>query len=363
MALCASRVFAHDVGARADAGEMPGPPAKALVFVVETEGPVRVPKAAKFAPETHISGQGFWKFVARPELVPVPTEALPKLKEAHGTIIVDTAADVVYWGLQGVGWIGFSNRLRSSWIVRGDPVFAKGNLHGADLLPRRGKPPVIAVADNVLGQVYLTDATFQHAEILPAPDFPPYADKKLFHPTDVAFAGGNQLWITDGYGRAWFMPASVVPLTYGSNYFGGKTFSQTPHGITFDPHDGSLLLSARPEGQIRRFDPRRRDVVEVVGLPAGSTVCDVDLWGDYGLAPCLDGPNQSAGPIYVVNLKKRTLAAIIKPRDELGYGDAQHIHDAAWYSTGQGANRRVYVLFTNWNPGGIGALELVNPAD
>jgi hypothetical protein len=37
---------------------------------------------------------------------------------------------------------------------------------------------------------------------------------------------------------------------------------------------------------------------------------------------------------------------------DLGYTDAQHIHDAAWYVTGKGRDQEVYLLFTNWNPGG-----------
>jgi hypothetical protein len=61
---------------------------------------------------------------------------------------VDKAADVVYWGLQGVGWIGFSNKLQNSWLVAGHPAFTNGNLHGADILPQGKKAPRIAAADN-----------------------------------------------------------------------------------------------------------------------------------------------------------------------------------------------------------------------
>ncbi len=331
-----------------------------LPFVVEKRGPVRAPKAVQLAPGTPVSGQGFWTFTAARNLTPVPPAALPKLVGAHGTIIVDKSADMVYWGLQGVGWIGFSNRLQASWIVAGDGAFTNGNLHGADLWPRKKNVPLIAAADNVAGKIYLTDTSFQHAEVLPAPEGQPYANGKGFNPTDVAFANGNELWITDGYGKAWFTSADVAPLKYRGKFFGGKSFSQTPHGITLDPHDHSLLVSARPEGQLKRFDPVREHVREILGLPAGSTVCDVDLWGDYALAPCLDGPKKTPGPIYIINLKTRSIVATLKPKEDLGYTDAQHIHDAAWYVTGSGRDQEVYVVFTNWNPGGVGALKLVN---
>lgn len=357
--LLARAGFAHDLpgGVAHDADVTNAVP---LPFAVEKHGPVRAPKAIQLAPGTPVSGQGFWKFIAARSLTPVPPAALPKLTGAHGTIIVDKSTGIVYWGLQGVGWIGFSNRLQSSWIVQGDGAFTSGNLHGADLWPRKKNLPLIAAADNVSGKIYLTDTTFQHAEVLSAPVGQPYVDGKNFHPTDVAFANEHELWITDGYGKAWFTSADVSPLGYRGKFYGGKGFSQTPHGITLDPHDHSLLLAARPEGQIKRFDPVREQVREIASLPAGSTVCDLDLWGDYALAPCLDGPDKTPGPIYIINLKTRAIVATIKPKEDLGYTDAQHIHDAAWYVTGSGRDQEVYIVFTNWNPGGVGALKLVN---
>ena len=349
--------IAHEVSSSA-AHEPDATNAVPLPFAVETSGPVRAPKAIKLG--TPVSGQGFWKFIAARNLTPVPAAALPKLVGAHGTIIVDKSTDIVYWGLQGVGWIGFSNRLQASWIVAGDGAFTNGNLHGADIWPRKKQLPLIAAADNVSGKIYLTDTSFQHAEVLSAPEGHPYVDGKNFRPTDVAFANSNELWITDGYGKAWFTSAEVSPLQYRGRFFGGKSFSQTPHGITLDSHDHTLLLSARPEGQIKRFDPVREQVTEIASLPVGSTICDLDIWGDYALAPCLDGPDKAPGPIYIINLKTRTIVATIKPKEDLGYTDALHIHDAAWYVAGNGRDQEVYIVFTNWNPGGVGALKLVN---
>lgn len=359
--LLAPAGYAHDLP-RGVAHEPEATNAVPLAFAVEKTGPVRAPKI-KPASGTPVSGQGFWKFTAARNLMPVPPAALPKLTGAHGTIIVDKSRDIVYWGLQSVGWIGFSNRLQASWIVAGDPAFTNGNLHGADLWPRKGQPPLVAAADNVSGKIYLTDTSFQHAEMLPAPVGQPYVDGKNFRPTDVAFVNANELWITDGYGKAWFTSMEVAPLKYRGRFFGGKSFSQTPHGITADSHDHSLLLAARPEGQLKRFDPVHERIRQIASLPAGSTICDVDLWGDYALAPCLDGPNKTPGPIYIINLKTRTIVATIKPKEDLGYADALHIHDAAWYVTGSGRTQEVYILFTNWNPGGVGALRLVNSAD
>jgi hypothetical protein len=352
--------WAHDDGP-AHTHDTP-PEAKPLPTVVENSGPVTV-APTKASPPPKTSGQGFWRFVAAPELMPVPEAAKPHLKGAHGTLVVDTDRDRVYWGLERVGWIAFADKLTKSEIVEGDPVLSSGNLHGADLWRRPGQPALVVAADNVGGRVFLSDTTFKRVARLGIPEGGPYADGKGFAPTDAAFTKAGEVYVTDGYGRAYFMPATTDPLKYQGEFLGGKAVSQTPHGITHDRTDDSLLVSARPEGQVKRWSVKNHGWIESYGLPAGSTVCDVDLWGDYALAPCLDGPDKSPGPIYILNLKQKTIASALRPKEDLGYSEAQHIHDACWYVSGEGADREVYVLFTNWNPGGVGALKLVNLAD
>ena len=334
-----------------------------LPFLVETRGPVGRPKSTMLAPGHHASGQGFWKFVSARELVPVPAAAQTKVTGAHGTIIVDKVADIAYWGLQGVGWIGFSNRLSAAWIVAGNPVFAAGNIHGADLLPRDKQPPLIAAADNVSGKIHVTDTTFQNVETLTRPGFGSYATNKTFAPTDAAFASLTELWIVDGYGQQKFISADLSPLRWRETIHGGTEFSKTLHGVTYDKAHDDLLFSARPEGQLKHLARKSLRAKDILGLPAGTLLCDVDLWGDYCLAACLDGANKTPGPLYIINLKKRAIVSTIKPKEDLGYTDAQHIHDAAWYVTGKGRDQEVYLLFTNWNPGGVGALKLVNLPD
>ena len=334
-----------------------------LPFIVETGGPVPAPQPVRLAPGSRASGQGFWKFVAARELAPVPVAAQPKVVGAHGTIVVDKSAEVAYWGLQGVGWIGFSNKLSASWVVAGNPAFAAGNLHGADLLPRGKKPPLIAAADNVAGKIYLTDTTFQDVETLTRPGFGAYATNKTFAPTDVAFTSLKELWIVDGYGQQRFLSADLLPLRWREEMHGGGAFSKTLHGVTYDQAHDDLLFSARPEGQLKRLGRKSLRAKDIMGLPAGTLLCDVDLWGDYCLAACLDGANKTPGPLYIINLKRRAIVSTIKPKEDLGYADAQHLHDAAWYVTGKGRDREVYLLFSNWNPGGLGALKLVNLPD
>jgi hypothetical protein len=311
-----------------------------------------------------VSGQGFWKFIAVTNAVPVPAEALQHLTRAHGTVVFDAERDTVYFATKRVGWIAFSNQLRDSWIVAGDAAFASNNVHGADLLPRKGQPALIAAADNEGYKVYLTDTTFQNPQVLGRPSTAPFiGTNQPYRPTDVAFVNSKRLFITDGYGSGHFMSATTEPFAYEPGLFGGHAFSKTPHGITFDPHDKNLLVSARPEGQLKRWAIRDKKVLTVNALPEGTWLCDVDLWGNYALAACLDGPNKTPGPLMIVNLKTQTLVSIIKPKEELGFAFADHIHDACWYVHKQGRKTDVYLVFTAWNPGGIGALKLVNAAE
>lgn len=350
------RAGAHEV-AKASAGPQP---AAVMPFVVDQKGPVKVSGPRVKRSEVQVSGQGYWTFTPVVGAVPVPVNALPLIKGAHGTVIVDREKDVVYWGLENVGWVGFGERLMKSWVVDGDPAFRKGNLHGADIIFRKGKPPLVAAADNAEGEVYVSDTAFKNAAKVRIPAGGPYADGKGYAPTDVAFAPGGTVWVTDGYGKAYFMPADADPLKFRGEFFGGKKMSGTPHGITFDAGTGSLLVSARPEAQVHVWSPKEKGFLENNQLPAGSTVCDVDVWGDYVLAACLDGPKGTPGPLYVIDKKRRAILSTIKPKEELGYEHAQHLHDACWYVTGSGASREVYIVFTAWNPGGIGALKLVH---
>ena len=332
------------------------PPIKPLISVSRASG---VPT----------SGQGAWTFVAATHLLPIPPEARPALKGAHGTIIVDADRDTVYWGLQGVGWIAFSNHLTGSWVVKGDPKLAEGNLHGADLIKRpKGQLPLVAAADNLKSRVLVSDTTFTNVQVLGYPtNTSHYANAAQFKPTDATWVNTKRFWVTDGYGEGWVSEASASPLAYTGASFGGHSLSQTPHGVTYDPASKSLIISARPEGKLVFWSLKDHAVEKTLPLPGKQvnnkpsvpTVCDLELWRDYAVVPCLDGPGGTPGPIYILNHKKWEIVSIVAPKAELGFRDAQHIHDAALYLH----RGHLYLLFTNWNPGGIGAAELARVTD
>src|SRR5690606_4172159 len=67
-----------------------------LPHVPERTGPVAAISAA--VEDSRLSGQGFWTFVAAAGVLPIPEAAAAHVRGAHGTIVVDHAADTVYWG-------------------------------------------------------------------------------------------------------------------------------------------------------------------------------------------------------------------------------------------------------------------------
>ena len=328
------------------------PPVKPLITLAKSNG---IPT----------SGQGAWTFMALTNVLPIPAAAQGAVKGAHGTIIVDPDRDTVYWGLQGVGWIAFSNNLTESWIVKGDPTLAEGNIHGAELIKRpRGQLPLVVAADNVKHRVFVSDTSFTNVQILGYPaNSGKYTNAAQFKPTDATWVNTNRFWVTDGYGEGWVSEATAFPLDYTGVVFGGHTMSKTPHGVTYDPKTKDLIVAARPEGKFVLWNLRSNAVVkthflpgaEFKGKPSVPTVCDYELWGDYAVVPCLDGPGGIPGPIYILNRKKWEIVSIVYPKTELGFTLAQHIHDATLYEH----KGHLWLLFTNWNPGGIGAAELV----
>ena len=337
--------------------------------VLEHKAPVRARITVSKSSGIPISGQGAWTFIAATNVLPIPPEAQHAVKGAHGTLIADSGRDLVYWGLQGVGWIAFSNHLTQSWVVRGDPRLAEGNLHGADLLKRpRGQLPLVAAADNVKHRVFVSDTSFTNVQVLGYPaNSGKYASASQFSPTDATWVSPRRFWVTDGYGEGWVSEATTEPLDYTGLMFGGHSLSQTPHGVSYDPGSGNLIVSARPEGKFVLWNLRSNAVVathampgaEVNGKASVPTVCDFELWGDYAVVPCLDGPGGAPGPIYILNRKTWVIVSVVAPKAELGFTDAQHIHDATLYEH----HGRLWLLFTNWNPGGIGAAELVRVTD
>ncbi|MBC8096667.1 MAG: hypothetical protein H7Y43_12730, partial [Akkermansiaceae bacterium] len=77
MGLVASGALAHYV----PGNEYAITNASALPLIIETKGPVRAPAPIQTTPALKVSGQGFWKFVAARECVPVPV-AVPSVKQA-----------------------------------------------------------------------------------------------------------------------------------------------------------------------------------------------------------------------------------------------------------------------------------------
>src|ERR1017187_4123363 len=233
-------------------------------IVTEQKPPLKPKITVSKSSGVRTSGQGAWTFMAVTNVLPIPAKAQHAVKGAHGTLIADSDRDTVYWGLQGVGWIAFSNSLTESWVVKGDPKLAEGNIHGAELIKRpKGQLPLVAAADNVKHRVFVSDTSFTNVQTLGYPaNSGKYTNASQFNPTDATWVNTKRFWVTDGYGEGWISEATTSPLDYTGLMFGGHALSQTPHGVTYDPRSEELIVSARPEGKFVLWSLKSNAIAE-----------------------------------------------------------------------------------------------------
>ena len=118
--------------------------------------------------------------------------------------------------------------------------------------------------------------------------------------------------------------------------------------------DGSEVhISDRPNGEIDRFTPDGR-YRSTLSLPEGAWPADIDYEGEYAVVGCLFGLDREKGaPIYI--LKNGEVVSTIWPKDEMGLGTFQHIHDAVIREV----DGVLYIIAQAWNPGDFVVLRQV----
>src|SRR5688572_10131934 len=84
-------VFAHDGAGGHTHADIS---TNTLPVRIELKGPVAVAAGAKLAADAKASGQGYWRFVAATDLLPLPPAVVGNIVQAHGTLIVDAERDI-----------------------------------------------------------------------------------------------------------------------------------------------------------------------------------------------------------------------------------------------------------------------------
>ena len=311
------------------------------------------------------TGEGSWVFRLSEELSALPDGARRFIPGAHGGFAVDWRGKRdVYFALKGCGIIRMSADLRQKEIIELDPFLRQGNFHNTTLLYDGKGTAHIALPDDEKQRVYIVTTAGKLIQVLDHPRGNEYYDGwGPFVPTDVEQVPNLDIFIVTGYSPGDYV-VSANPFTGAWNklIFGGKGNEHgkfgTGHGITWNPEKSTLDISDRPNSRIESFDVQG-NYKGTVALPAGALPCDVDFLDGTLVIGCLNGPGGSTpAPIYITDREGKILSTL-KPKEDLGLGLFDHVHNATWHAVGEGDGRKVYILAQAWNPGGFAVLERV----
>ena len=220
----------------------------------------------------------------------------------------------------------------------GDASLAKGVPHGLDLV-YEDNVPYLYLSNNastvrkidMQGKVLWEKAS--------KPEHANYKDKQ-YRPTDTAkIPSSSNVFIADGYGNS-----KVIEVTSKEGDFtqvsldgtGSEKVFNTPHGVTFDPRSGQIVVSDRENYRLVVYDAQG-NLDKTVAVPGVSRVCNTDVWQDKMLITNLDGT------VAVLNRQNEQISNI-PLATILGNKGHKHPHDAIFMSNGD-------IVIGTWNPG------------
>jgi hypothetical protein len=310
------------------------------------------------------SGQSPFAFAYRDDLRNLPAAALENESKLHGGFAVDSrpAAGHLYYAMAGCGLLRISPDLTQQEIIPVPSHLQAVNFHSTKIGIFEGKPRLFLPANNDAMVVIMTLEGKVEAT-LTRPEFEEYqAAETPFKPTDTVMLG-DQLVVADGYG-ANYISTTDLHTHQWTHHFGGKTADPdhhgrfgTAHGMNLTPHH-HLAIADRPHSRIAITTPSG-EWINSYGLPAGSKPCGIDFtqWNNrwYAVVGSLDDPEKNRpAPIYILDQDYR-LISTIRPKEELGIEQADHIHNVIWYQQ----NGTLFLICQAWNPGRFFVLELV----
>lgn len=315
------------------------------------------------------SGQAPFAFAYRDDLRDLPQAALANETRLHGGFAVDQRPDYghLYYGMAGCGLLRISPDLTTQEIVDLPPQYREVNFHSTKIGEFEGKPRLFLPANNdAMIAIVTLDGDVEAT--LSRPEFEEYHDAEvLFKPTDTVMVG-EQLVVADGYGANYISTADLHTHQWVS-HFGGKTDDPdhhgrfgTAHGINLAPHHNHaaphLVIADRPHARLA-ITTLDGEWVGSHGLPPGSKPCGIDFtsWQGqtYAVIGSLDAPEAGRpAPIYILDANYQ-LISTIRPKEDLGIEQADHIHNVIWYQH-QG---KLYLICQAWNPGRFFVLEHV----
>ena len=176
-------------------------------------------------------------------------------------------------------------------------------------------------------------------------------------PTNLVAAGGDRLYVTDGYGNARvhaFLSTGDYLFSWGGPGSGPGEFN-LPHGIDVDSR-GRVFVADRENSRIQLFDAEGRFLEQWPDIvrPTDLFICDDDTvfvaeeGARCGLLPWMTPePDAIGGRIAVFAPDGELLARWGGGLDPCSAGDFYAPH-AIWLDS----NRTIYVGEVNWSAGG-----------
>jgi len=297
-------------------------------------------------------------FGLRDDLSTLPLNAQGFEVDLHGGFAVDTRDGYgeVYYGMPGCGLMRVDSDLQRQEIIALPDDLRAVNFHSTKIGRFDGNWRLFLPANSDEMVVIMT-LEGQVDFILPRPVFEQYRSPEVpYNPTDTVLVE-DQLYIADGYGSNYISTVDMGAREW-SGIFGGKTTDRhedgkfaTAHGINFNPVHHHLDIADRPHSRIQNHALDGAFLASQ-SLPAGAYVCGISYANYQGrwLAAigCLQDPDEGRpAPIYIVDATNYELLSTIRPKEELGVEEAQHLHNVALHINGG----QLYLVCQAWNPG------------
>lgn len=312
------------------------------------------------------SGDTPFVFAYRDDLRVLPAPVLDHEVNLHGSFATDRRAGSgpLYYGMPGSGILRIDPDLKRQTLIRLPATLEPLNFHSTRLGQIDGQQRLILAAnDGALVAVVGLDGGLDF--VLSRPEFEAYeAAEAVYAPTDTVLVG-EQLYVADGYGSNYISSADVNTQQWVASFGGETTEAQEDgkfgraHGITHSHAHPHLVIADRKHSRLQEH-ALDGGFVASHALPAGSRPCGLDLirWQDRWLAAVgsLDDPEPGRpAPIYILDADTFTILSTVRPAEDLGLDQVQHLHNVVWHIW----DDQLYLVCQSWNPGFYFVLELV----
>lgn len=303
------------------------------------------------------SGDSPYRFEYRPDLDHLPGESRENEPRLHGTFGVDSrpGQGELYYGLPGSGIVRISPDLGRQTVIDPGVELRDINFHSTRLATFDGDVRLILAANND-ESVFIVNLEGGLEHRIPRPTYEAYADAGApYKPTDAQLYQ-DKIFIADGYGSNYILQAERDGSWQG--IFGGKSEDPnaearfgTAHGFSPIPDGSALAIADRPHARIALLTPDGKQRA-AYPLPARSKPCGVDFIEEEGrhlaVVGSLDDPEDGRpAPIYILDGASYELLSTIRPKEDLGIEEADHIHNVVWHRI----NGQLSLVCQAWNPG------------